>query len=55
MHYKVRLELTFTNCSAKPSKTELYIYIFNVIGSIKDKYKDFINLKPISIQGTTLQ
>ena len=49
MHYKVRPELTFTNRSTKPSKTKPYIYILNVTGSVKNKYKDFINLKPILI------
>ena len=33
----------------EPFKTKLYIYIFNITSSIEDKYKDFINLKPILI------
>ena len=49
MHYKVGPELTSTNCSAKPSKTKLYMQMLNVTSSIEDKYKDFINLKPILI------
>jgi len=55
MHYKVKLKITSTNYSTKPFKTELYMHILNVTGSIKDKYKNFINLKPVLIQGTTLQ
>ena len=49
MHCKVGLELTFTNCFVEPFNTELYMCIFDVIGSIKDEYKDFINSKPILI------
>ena len=49
MHYKIELKVTFTNCFTKPFKTELYIYMLDVTSSIKNKYKDFINLKLISI------
>ena len=54
MHYKVGLDLTSTNCSTKPSKTKLYIRILDVTSSVEDEYKDFINSKPILIQGTVL-
>ena len=49
MEYKVKLKATSTNCSTKPFEIELYICILNVTNSVKDKYKDFINLKPILI------
>ena len=49
MHYKVRPELTSTNCSTEPSKTKLYMCMLNVTNSVEDEYKDFINLKPILI------
>jgi len=49
MHHKVELKATSTNCFTKSFETELYIRMFNITGSIKDKYKDFINLKLISI------
>ena len=49
MHYKVKLKVSFTNYFTKSFKTELYIYIFNITNNIKNKYKDFINLKPILI------
>ena len=49
MHYKVELKAISTNCFIDPFKTKLYIYILNVTSSIKDKYKDFINLKLILI------
>ena len=55
MHHKVGPELTSTNRSTKPSETELYMRMLNVTGSVEDEYKDFINSKPISIQGTALQ
>ena len=55
MHRKVKLKVTSTNCFTEPFKTKLYIYMLNVTSSIEDKYKDFINLKPISIQGTVLE
>jgi len=48
MHYEVKLKVT-TNCSTEPFKTKLYICILDVTSSIEDKYKDFINLKPILI------
>ena len=54
MHRKVRPDLTSTNRSTKPSKTKLYIYMLDVTSSVEDKYKDFINSKPILIQGTVL-
>ena len=49
MHRKVGLELTSTNRSTKPSETKLYMYMLDVTGSVEDKYKDFINSKPILI------
>ena len=55
MYHEVKLKATSTNCSTKPFETKLYIRILNVTGSIEDEYKDFINSKPISIQGTALQ
>ena len=55
MHCKVELKVTSTNCSTKPSKTKLYIYMLNITGSVKDEYKDFIKVKPILIQGMALQ
>ena len=55
MHYKVKPKATSTNCFTEPSETEFYIYMLDVTNSIKDKYKDFIKLKPISIQGIVLQ
>ena len=55
MHCKVKPKVASTNCSTEPFKTKFYMYMLNVIGSIKDKYKDFIKLKPISIQGIVLQ
>ena len=55
MHHKVGPELTSTNRSTKPSKTELYMYILDVTSSIKDKYKEFIKAKPTLIQDTALQ
>ena len=54
MHRKVGPELTSTNRSTKPSETKLYMRMLNVTGSVEDEYKDFINSKPISIQGTAL-
>ena len=54
MYCKVRPELTSINCSAEPSKTKLYMCMLDVTGSVKDEYEDFINSKPISIQGTVL-
>ena len=49
MDYKVKLKPTSINCFIKPSKIMLYIYIFNITSSIKDKYKDFIKVKPTLI------
>ena len=49
MHYKIKLKVASTNCSTKPVKPKLYIYILNITNSVKDKYKDFIKLKPILI------
>ena len=49
MHHKVKPKVTSTNCSTKPFKTELYIYILNITSSIEDKYKDFIKVKPTLI------
>ena len=54
MHRKVGPELTSTNRSTEPSETEPYIHMLDVTSSVEDEYKDFINLKPISIQGTAL-
>jgi hypothetical protein len=54
MHRKVGLELTSTNRSTEPSETKLYMRMLNVTSSVEDKYKDFINSKPILIQGTAL-
>ena len=48
MHCEVELKVT-TNCSTEPFETELYMRILNVTGSIEDKYKDFVNSKPILI------
>ena len=55
MHHKVKPTATSTNCSTEPSEIELYIRILDVTNSVEDKYKDFIKVKPISIQGTALQ
>ena len=55
MHREIKLRLTSTNRSIEPSKTELYIRIPNVTGSVEDEYKDFIKAKPTLIQGTALQ
>jgi len=49
MHREVKLKATSTNCSTKPFETELYIRILDVTSSVEDKYKDFINSKPILI------
>ncbi len=49
MHCEVEPKVTSTNCSTKPFKTELYMHILNVTGSVEDEHKDFINLKPILI------
>ena len=49
MHREVEPKVTSTNCSTEPFETELYIHMLDVTGSIEDKYKDFINSKPISI------
>jgi len=54
MYCEVELKPSSTNCSIKPSKTELYIYMLNVTSSVEDKYKDFIKAKPTLIQGTAL-
>ena len=40
--------------STKPSKTELYMRMLDVTGSIKEEYKEFIKGKPTLIQGTAL-
>ena len=55
MYYKVKPKVTSTNCSTEPFNIKFYIYILNVTGSIKNKYKDFIKSKPILIQGIALQ
>jgi len=55
MHRKVGPDLTSTNRSTEPSETELYMRMLDVTGSVEDEYEDFINSKPISIQGTALQ
>ena len=55
MHREVEPKATSTNCSTKPFETELYIRMLDVTGSVEDKYEDFINSKPILIQGTALQ
>ncbi len=49
MHHKIEPKVASTNYSTKPSETEFYIHMLNVTGSVKDKYKDFIKLKPILI------
>ena len=49
MHRKVKPKVASTNRSTKPSKTKFYIRMLNVTGSVEDKYKDFIKLKPILI------
>jgi len=49
MYREVEPKATSTNCFTEPFKTELYMRILDVTSSVKDKYKDFINLKPISI------
>ena len=54
MHREIKLRLTSTNCFIKPSKTELYIYMLNITGSVEDEYKDFIKVKPTLIQDTAL-
>ena len=54
MDHKVKKPAS-TNHFTEPSKTELYIRILNVTGSIKDEYKDFIKVKPTLIQNTVLQ
>ena len=45
IYYKVKLKVTFTNYFMKPFETKLYIYILDVTSNIKDKHKDFINLR----------
>jgi len=55
MHREVELKVTSTNCFTEPSETELYMRMFDVTSSIKDKYKNFIKAKPTSIQSTALQ
>jgi hypothetical protein len=49
MHCEVKPKPSSTNCSTKPSETELYIYMLDVTSSIEDEYKDFIKAKPTSI------
>jgi len=49
MHHEVEPKATSTNCPTEPFETELYIHMLNVTSSVEDEYKDFINLKPISI------
>ena len=39
----------FTNYFINLFKTELYIYILDVTNSVKNKYKDFIKVKPALI------
>ena len=55
MHREVEPKATSTNCSTEPFETELYMRMLDVTGSVEDEYEDFINSKPISIQGTALQ
>ena len=55
MHREVEPKVTSTNCSTEPFETELYMRMLDVTGSIEDEYEDFINSKPISIQGTALE
>jgi len=55
MHHKIEPKATSTNCPTKPFKTELYIRMLDVTGSIKNEYKDFIKSKPISIQNMALE
>ena len=54
MHYKIKPKVASTNCSTKPFKTKFYIHMLDVTSSVKDKYKNFIKLKPILIQGIVL-
>ena len=49
MHCEVEPKVAFTNCSTEPSETKFYMYMLDVTGSVEDKYKDFIKLKPILI------
>jgi len=49
MHRKVEPKPSSTNCSTKPSETELYIRILNITSSVEDEYKDFIKAKPTLI------
>ena len=55
MYHKVKPKVTSINCFTEPSETKLYIYMLNITGSIKDKYKNFIKAKPTLIQGIALQ
>ena len=55
MHREVKPKVTSTNCSTEPFESALYIRILNVTSSVEDEYEDFVNSKPISIQGTALQ
>ena len=49
MHCEVEPKVTSTNCSTKPSETELYMCILDVSGSVEDEYEDFIKAKPTLI------
>jgi len=49
MHYKFKPKVISTDRFIKPSETELYIRMLNVTGSVEDKYKDFIKVKPTLI------
>ena len=49
MYHEIELKLTFTNRSIEPFKTELYMYMLNVTGSVEDEYEDFIKVKPTLI------
>ena len=49
MYREVKLKVTSTNRSTKPSETEFYMRILNVTSSVEDEYEDFIKLKPILI------
>jgi len=49
MYREVKPKAISTNCFTEPFKTKLYMCMLDVINSVEDKYKDFINLKPILI------
>ncbi len=54
MHHEVKPKPASTNRSTEPSETELYMRMLDVTGSVENEYKDFIKVKPTSIQGTAL-